>query len=170
MSTLNFRECGNSKGHFGQTAAADLRFLRICVSEENLNSRGFGNSKRRFRQTVAAVLRFFEEKCFPSTLIFREFGNSKRHFEQTAPAELRFSGVMRLTGTWRKSDRPKSSGSSLASSKGLDLLHPSTSRPRIRNLWSDLTVFYFAWARRLWKPCCFHPYDRQIATRPNSWF
>ena len=57
---------------------------------------------------------------------FREFGGPRGLFPQTVAAVLVFSRVLGLIGNRRDSDHPKSSGSSKASSKVLDLLDNSS--------------------------------------------
>ena len=67
---------------------------------------------------------------------FSEFGGPRGFFSQTVVAVLMFARVLEIIGNWRDSDHHKSSGSSKASSKVLDLLDNSSVAliPRLCNL------------------------------------
>ena len=96
----------------------------------------------QFWHTVAAVLLFFLVAVLLECSVFREFGGPRGLFSQTVAAILAFLRVLQRIGTRRDPDHPKSSRSSNASSKGLDLLDNSSVAliPRLCNLESPVVL------------------------------
>ena len=94
------------------------------------------NSKVLFSQTVATVLLFVWIRGLVECSDFWEFGGPRGIFSQTVAAVLVFSRALELIGTQREADPLKSSESSKASSKVLDLLDNSSVAliPRLCNL------------------------------------
>ena len=124
------RPKGSPTRHFSHTVVAVLLFSRRLEFRDVLKHMLFcGFLKIRKCCFSIQLQRFY---CFSefegswSARNFSEFGGNRGLFSQTVVTVLRFSRVLALIGNQRNSDHPKSSGSSKASSKVLDLLDNSS--------------------------------------------
>ena len=116
--------------HFSHTVAAVLLFSRRLEFRDVLKHMLFcGFLKIRKCCFSIQLQRFY---CFSqfegswSAQIFSEFGGPRGLFSQTVATVLMFSRVLEIIGTRREADPLKSSRSSIASSKVLDLLDNSS--------------------------------------------
>ena len=133
MECSDFSEFGGPRGLFSQTVVAVLLFSRKLDFREFSKHMLFSGFLKIRKCCFSILLQRFY--CFSefegswSARNFSEFWGPRGLCRKTVATFLLFSRVLRTIRNQRKPDPPKSSESTKASSKVLDLHHPTSRNP-----------------------------------------